>query len=146
MIAFRAGKPGDVEEMAALEARATAHPWRIGQYRDSLLAGHLCLVMTQDDTVCGQAFAMLVLNEAEILNIAIDPTHQGQGWGRQLLDELLTQLRQFGAHRVFLEVRESNRAARSLYQHRGFVETGLRKHYYPTATGREHAILMEIQL
>ena len=146
MIDFRAGTPEDAEAMAALEARAVPHAWRAGQYRDSLQAGHLCLVVTQNGVLAGQALAMMALDEAEILNLAITPDLQGQGLGFALLAAILTQLRALGAHRVFLEVRESNQPARRLYQRTGFVETGLRKHYYPAAQGREHAILMEMSL
>lgn len=146
MIHLRSAVPADAEAMAALEARSTSHPWSAGQYRDALQAGYVALLQLAADQPTGQILAMRVLDEAEILNLVIDRPHQGKGLGKQLLQDLLHQLRSQGCVRVYLEVRESNHPARQLYAQCGFCATGLRKHYYPTATGREHAILMEVQL
>ncbi|MBI3145435.1 MAG: ribosomal protein S18-alanine N-acetyltransferase [Pseudogulbenkiania sp.] len=146
MITFRPATAADMPGLAALEAAATAHGWSERQYRDSLAAGHAFLLLEIDGQLCGHAVAMAVLDEAELLTIVIAAEKQGQGLGRTLLGRLLEQLRQLGCTRLFLEVRESNRPARALYANSGFSETGLRKHYYPTAAGREHAVLMEIEL
>lgn len=132
--------------MAALEANAVAFPWSLGQYLDSLTGSHQAYALEQAGDMTGLVVVMTVLDQAEILNLVIEHAHQGQGLGRELLRRVLQQLKQQGCLRVYLEVRETNRAARSLYHHMGFIETGLRKDYYPSATGREHAILMEIAL
>ncbi|SMF20709.1 ribosomal protein S18-alanine N-acetyltransferase [Pseudogulbenkiania subflava] len=146
MIAFRPASAPDLAKLAALEAAATPHGWSEPQFRGSLEAGHAFLLLEIDGEVCGHAVSMTVLDEAELLTIVIAPDRQGQGLGQTLLGELLQQLRRQGCSRLFLEVRESNRPARALYAKSGFVETGLRKHYYPTASGREHAVLMELEL
>lgn len=146
MITFRPATSADMPDLAALEAAATTHGWSEWQYRDSLAAGHAFLLLEIDGQLCGHAVTMAVLDEAELLTIVIAAQKQGQGQGQVLLGRLLDQLRRQGCARLFLEVRESNRPARALYAKSGFTETGLRKHYYPTATGREHAVLMEIGL
>lgn len=146
MITFRPATAADLPGLAAQEAAAAAHAWSEQQYRDSLAAGHAFLLLEIDGQLAGHAVTMTVLDEAELLTIAIAAQRQGQGLGRILLTELLGRLRQQGCSRLLLEVRESNRPARALYANSGFVETGLRKHYYPTATGREHAVLMETGL
>ncbi|WP_024303806.1 ribosomal protein S18-alanine N-acetyltransferase [Pseudogulbenkiania sp. MAI-1] len=146
MITFRPATAADLPALAALEAAATAHAWSERQYHDSLAAGHAFLLLEIDGELGGHAVTMTVLDEAELLTIAIAAERQGQGLGRVLLGELRERLRRQGCTRLFLEVRESNRPARALYARSGFAETGLRKHYYPTATGREHAVLMEIGL
>lgn len=146
MITFRPATSADMPDLAALEAAATTHGWSERQYRDSLAAGHAFLLLEIDGQLCGHAVTMAVLDEAELLTIVIAAQKQGQGLGQALLGRLLDQLRRQGCARLFLEVRESNRPARALYAKSGFTETGLRKHYYPTATGREHAVLMEIGL
>lgn len=146
MMSFRPATAADLPALATLEAATTTHGWSERQYHDSLDAGHAFLLLEIDGELCGHAVTMTTLDEAELLTIAIAAQRQGQGLGRLLLGELLDRLRRQGCSRLFLEVRESNRPARALYANSGFTETGLRKHYYPTATGREHAILMELGL
>jgi ribosomal-protein-alanine N-acetyltransferase len=68
--------------------------------------------------------------EWEIENIAVAGPARRRGLGTRLLAELLKRVHKAGAHNVFLEVRESNRAARELYQEWAFVESGRRKAYY----------------
>ncbi len=68
--------------------------------------------------------------EWEIENVAVAGTARRRGLGARLLGELLNRLRARGAEAVFLEVRESNLAARTLYEKWAFVESGRRKAYY----------------
>ena len=68
--------------------------------------------------------------EAELWNIAVAPAHRRRGIGRVLLLEAFGKLADVGAHRVFLEVRESNLAALELYHSLGFVPLSRRKDYY----------------
>ncbi|ERE04684.1 MULTISPECIES: ribosomal protein S18-alanine N-acetyltransferase [Chromobacteriaceae] len=147
MSSVRLFHPTDPQQLADLEQQATQHPWRVGQYRDSLAAGYPCYGLFGDDgSLMGFALIMRVLDEAEILNIVIAKEHQGQGFGLQLMQSMLHNLRDDCCHRLFLEVRESNAPARKLYQRCGFRQCGLRKNYYPVSGGREHAILMEASL
>ena len=88
-----------------------------------------------------------MLDEATLFNIAIDPQKQGLGLGRQLLNELITQLRQKGILTLWLEVRESNKKAQALYDSLGFNQVDIRKNYYPTPDGkRENAVVMAVYL
>ena len=88
-----------------------------------------------------------MLDEATLFNIAIDPQKQGLGLGRQLLNELITQLRQKGILTLWLEVRESNKKAQALYDSLGFNQVDIRKNYYPTPDGkRENAVVMAAYL
>ena len=146
MITVRPASAPDLAKLVSLETAATPHGWSGRHFHNSLAAGHAFLLLEIDGEVCGHAVSMTVLDEAELLTIVIAPDRQGQGLGQTLLGELLQRLRRQGCSRLFLEVRESNRPARALYAKSGFVETGLRKHYYPTASGREHAVLLEIGL
>jgi ribosomal-protein-alanine N-acetyltransferase len=68
--------------------------------------------------------------EWEIENIAVAGPARRRGLGTRLLGEFLDQVRAQGAEAVFLEVRESNHAARSLYEKWAFVESGRRTRYY----------------
>ena len=63
-----------------------------------------------------------------------------------MLVHLIEDAREQGARQMFLEVRESNPAAIQMYMNHGFNEVGRRRHYYPTATGREDALVFGLQL
>ncbi|MEK9893055.1 MAG: GNAT family N-acetyltransferase, partial [Pseudomonadales bacterium] len=67
---------------------------------------------------------------------------QGQGLGRLALDAALKKASQRLATVMFLEVRDSNQSARALYDSVGFNEIGVRRGYYPAASGREDAVVM----
>ncbi|MGL5737518.1 MAG: ribosomal protein S18-alanine N-acetyltransferase, partial [Plesiomonas shigelloides] len=77
---------------------------------------------------------------------AVDPLCQGQGFGRALLQALVERLEERGLVTLWLEVRESNTPARALYEAEGFNEVSRRKNYYPTADGREDAVIMALPL
>jgi ribosomal-protein-alanine N-acetyltransferase len=71
-----------------------------------------------------------VAEEWEIENIAVTGAARRCGLGSRLVGELLDHVRSRGGKTVFLEVRESNRAARALYEKWAFIEVGRRKAYY----------------
>ena len=87
-----------------------------------------------------------VLDEMTVHNIAVREEARGKGAGTTLLKGLLVQARATGVNRCLLEVRESNVAARRLYQKTGFVVDGERPNYYPAPAGRENAVLMSKRL
>lgn len=95
-------------------------------------------------SVIGFLVALHVASEWELENIAVDPAFQRQGIGNQLLDALFGQARQVGSESIYLEVRESNNAARGLYKKAGFKPTGRRKAYYSNPS--EDAVLYRKQL
>jgi ribosomal-protein-alanine acetyltransferase len=88
------------------------------------------LVVEQDASVVGFIVGRQVEDEWEIENIAVTGMARRRGLGSRLVGELLDLVRSRGGKSVFLEVRESNRAARSLYEKWAFIEVGRRKMYY----------------
>ena len=95
----------------------------------------------------GFIFISTVLDEAELLQIGIMPECRGAGLAGQLITACLPLLKGQAIERLMLEVRESNTAARSLYQRFGFVEEGRRKNYYPVPSSpdeREDALLLSL--
>jgi ribosomal-protein-alanine N-acetyltransferase len=90
----------------------------------------LILIAEQDGRVVGFACIRTVADEAEILNLAVLPGMRRQGVGRALLQQALRKAWENGARRAFLEVRQSNRPARKLYESLGFSPNGLRTAYY----------------
>ena len=144
-LSFRTMTPADLEAVAAVTHRADPYGWTLGNYADALAAGNSLTVLVLDDRVAGAAAVLHVIDEAELLEIVVDPSCQGRGLGKALLQEVMGLARRNGAARVFLEVRESNARARKMYTSFGFAETGRRKNYYPAPNGREDAILMTAQ-
>src|SRR5690606_10833337 len=101
------------------------------------------LVAAVGDHVDGFLVYSLVLDEASIHSIAVQPARRRQGLGRQLLVAALALMRRAGATRCLLEVRGSNTAAKHLYEDNGFKVDGTRRNYYPDrGSGPEDALLM----
>lgn len=136
----------DVEAVARLEAQLQAFPWTVGNFGDSLAAGHSVWVARTGGELIGFSVVMSVLDEAHLLNIGVSPRHQGRGFGARLLRNAMACARLAGAVKMFLEVRPSNARAVDLYKHFGFRQIGLRKGYYPAAIGREDALVFDKEL
>lgn len=127
-----------------IESRCYSFPWTHGNFVDSLAAGYLALVLVEPGgAVVGYLVAMCGVDEMHLLNITVAPESQGRGHATTLLDALVAECRRLALGQVWLEVRHSNTHALALYRRRGFVEVGLRRHYYPAPGGRrEDAVVM----
>lgn len=130
------------ESVYRIEVSAHSHPWSQTMICDLSSRGACHYVMLNGEQVVGYFFAQNIVGEVTLLNIAIEPAQQGKGYGRQLAEYFLTVCEQQGAESAWLEVRESNQRAYGLYSDLGFNEIDRRLNYYPTANGREDAILM----
>lgn len=86
-----------------------------------------------------------MLDEAELLRIAVDPQQRGKGLAAALLHKAQGALVERGITRFFLEVRASNCAAQALYHRCGWQPCGRRKNYYPLGDAREDALLFSWQ-
>lgn len=94
----------------------------------------------------GHAILSTVADEASVINIAVAPKAQRQRIGYQLMEDMLVHAESKQCIEVFLEVRESNRPAFSMYHQFGFNEVGIRRNYYPAHNGNEDAILLACYL
>lgn len=131
----------DIARVYQIEAAVQSHPWTEKQFREAQ-ENYQCTVIENFGKVVGFCILQPVLDEANLLLMAIDPTMQGQGLGFQLLEQSIDLLKNHPVQ-IFLEVRESNIAAIKLYEKSGFHQIDVRKNYYPVAEGgREHAIIM----
>ncbi|RGD88025.1 MULTISPECIES: ribosomal protein S18-alanine N-acetyltransferase [unclassified Acinetobacter] len=131
----------DLDQVVQIERLVQTHPWSLQQFQESIQS-YQSTVIEQAGQVVGFCILQPVLDEANLLLMAIHPSQQGKGLGYQLLDASLAQLKN-NPLQVFLEVRESNQAAIALYEKSGFHQIDLRKNYYPKPDGtREHAIIM----
>ena len=129
-----------------IEKRAYPIPWSEKIMTSMVEGNEYKIKITCYGKIVAYVFMMVVLDEATVLNITVDPEHQGKGLGRKLLQYVKTELSKKSIISIFLEVRESNRNALALYESEGFHEIDLRKNYYPTKNGREDAIIMACML
>jgi ribosomal-protein-alanine N-acetyltransferase len=142
----------DVSAIVYIERQSpTAGHWSEQQYRFAINypgggAQRLVLVAQHDDETLPIAFLVAhhVASDWELENIVVSPQVRRTGCAKQLLNALLTRARDTNSDSIFLEVRESNAAARTLYERAGFEETGRRKSYY--ANPEEDAILYRLSL
>lgn len=140
---YRRMSVGDLDAVMAIEERVYAQPWTRGNFTDSMDAGHHCWIAELRGMAVGYSVAAIAVGEAHLLNLSIAAAWQRRGLGAELLRFMLKLAQDYGAQRVFLEVRPSNAAARALYRRAGFSEIGVRRAYYPAETAREDALVLE---
>jgi len=144
VITIRAMDPDDVPQVCAVDALCIPLPWSaetflaeldttIGYYR----------VAELDGRVVGYLGAQVVLDEAHVSTIGVDPAVRRQGIGERLLADALRYAVEHGCERVTLEVREGNVAAQALYRKYGFSPISRRPRYY--TDNDEAAIVMWIE-
>ena len=131
--------------MALMSASFDPHyreAWTRRQVEDSLMLPTTYVLLAdrtgtfdgEPQDAVGFVMARHVIDEVELLLIAVHPEMRGQGYGRALLREFFASARERSASRVFLEMRANN-PAEALYRSQGFEQIGLRKAYYRTVTG-----------
>lgn len=97
-------------------------------------------------TVTGFLFYRLVLDEAELLSVAVSPDYRHQGVAMALLNVFIEQVTSTGASQIFLEVAENNTAALALYKKNSFEKIAVRKDYYKQADGQYDACILRLSL
>jgi [ribosomal protein S18]-alanine N-acetyltransferase len=132
----------DLPAVLAIESLAHSHPWSEKIFLSNFGKRYINHVLMQGENIVGYFIASYVAGEVTLLNIAISPRYQGQGFGRALLAYLKAFSGSLLQEEIWLEVRASNLAAIKLYEHLGFVEVDVRTAYYPTHNGREDALIM----
>ena len=130
-----------VAQIAALEKLCFGDPWSEGSIASELDNPlSLWLVAAQDGAVCGYVGSQTVLDETDMMNIAVRPDCRRHGIAAALIDELIVRLKERGSHILRLEVRVSNAPAIALYDSLGFTQLGLRKNYYRNP--KENALIL----
>lgn len=144
-LVLRPMQEADLRQVLHIERRSFTIPWSDATFRGLLRRQSTALLVAERaGSVVGYAVLWFAADEAELGDMAVLPEVRRRGLGRRLLDGALAEAARRGAKRVFLEVRESNVAARSLYERAGFEAAGTRSDYY--SEPKEDAILMMRQL
>ena len=105
---------------------------------------HFTIARRPEGALAGYVIAWFVADEGEVANLAVAPAQRRQGVGGVLLDAVLADATARGTRALFLEVRESNVAARRLYASRKFEEVGRRPRYYRSP--EEDALILRCTL
>ena len=138
---FREMLVEDLDQVMEIENDLISPPWtREGFFTFLLKDENMFFVVEEKGQILGYCSMQTVLDEGDILNVAVTRDRQKEGIGYFLVDSMLMLAAARGIHIVHLEVRESNGSARRLYQRLGFKEDGFRKNYYTEPV--ENAILM----
>lgn len=131
----------DLEKIAEIEKECIEDGWSLKAFeewfdpeRNFILAAEI------EDRIIGFANAGFVLDEGELLNIAVLKEYRRQKIAELLFKEIEKKLAEKEVKTIFLEVREKNKAAVSLYLKHGFEQNGLRKNYYKNPA--DNGILM----
>ena len=131
MIAYVKMAECHVEQIAELEKICFSDPWSVNSIRYELTNPlSTWFVAIDGDRVVGYIGSQAVLDEADIMNVAVDPAYRRQGVAQGLIDNLIEELKKRDVVCLFLEVRVSNESAINLYDKNGFLQVGLRKNYY----------------
>ncbi len=144
MIAIREMEIDDLSQVMEIENATFAVPWtEMGYFSFLMREDTLFLVAEEEGKILGYCGLLMVLDEGDITNVAVEKSRRGQGIGEALVRELAARAARRGIALLHLEVRQSNQAARGLYRKLGFLEDGLRKGYYEEP--REDAVLMTLR-
>ena len=143
---YRKLTEADLDRVLTIENAVHMHPWTRGNFADSVDAGYHCWIAERGIQLVGYGIVMIGAGEAHLLNLSVAPGWQRRGVGTELTRFFMRLARDYGAEKIFLEVRPSNAAARALYAAEGFAEIGVRRDYYPAPGGREDAVVMELAL
>lgn len=121
-----------------LQSRAGFNHWSEAHIA-GLIDKKTVLICLHEDSheLIGFVFYRLILDEAELLNIVVNPDYRQQGWGGALLLGLLQIILPQGARQLLLEVAENNTAAIALYNKLLFKHIDTRKQYYQQANGEK---------
>ena len=120
-----------VMQVAALEKQCFSDPWSENSVASELNNPlSLWLVAVDDGNVAGYVGSQTVMDETDMMNIAVDERYRRQGIAQMLVDALVERLKKMDSRCLTLEVRISNVPAIALYEKLGFEQVGKRPNYY----------------
>lgn len=130
-----------VSQVAELEKICFSDPWSEKSVASELENDLACwLVAVEEDRVAGYVGSQTVMDETDMMNIAVHPDFRRKGIAEELVNALVHRLRNRGSRCLTLEVRASNEPACKLYEKLGFSQIGRRPNYYRNP--REDALIL----
>lgn len=134
-VGFRSASIDDVPALSALMARAFdaqyGEGWSGGQLLGTMtLPGTRVDIAIHDGRIGGFTLTRAVMDETELLLIAVEPDQRGRGIGSALIERVFLAAKKNASVRLHLEVRDGNISAQRLYNNFGFACVGSRKAYY----------------
>lgn len=132
----------DLDWVMEIEQSAYLYPWTPNGFIQVLDRGLGYVLCDDECQPCGYACLLPVVDELELLNFCVAPSHQGCGVAKSAMAELLALFAESDYYRMLLEVRVSNTAAIRVYEANGFERDGIRPNYYRNGDVREDALLM----
>ena len=131
MINYRLMCVSDTAQIAAIEASTFSCPWSEASILGEITNPLSCWLVAEDSgTVVGYVGSQTVLDQSDMMNLAVLPEYRRNGAATALVNLLIEHLKQRGSCSLTLEVRSSNQSAISLYRKLGFEQIGLRPGYY----------------
>lgn len=131
----------DISQVETIEKQLFSLPWSEKSFLDALRTPeNVYLVCEEDGVIAGYCGMWTVFGEGNITNMAVSPDFRRRGIAEQLMNEMERLGRDMGVDVFFLEVRESNDAARGLYEKTGYKNIGVRKRFYERPV--EDAVVM----
>ncbi|MCX5807429.1 MAG: ribosomal protein S18-alanine N-acetyltransferase [Proteobacteria bacterium] len=138
-------KDSDIKNVLDIEKRSFITPWTKKMLYETLSSPiSASFVIETNDLLLGYIMLYYVLDEAHILNLAINPDYRGRGYASQLIRHIIEYCAKKGISDFFLEVRDGNIKAINLYKMFGFKVIGKRKKYYTDT--HEDALVMQLSL
>lgn len=140
--AVRPMREADLEEVLGIERRSFPTPWTEQTFRGLLRRQNTALLVADvGGRIAGYAVLWFAADEGELGDMAVRPELRRRGIGGFLLGAAIREAGRRGIRTLFLEVRRSNRQARTLYERAGFEVAGIRRGYYTSP--REDALVMQ---
>ncbi len=137
-------KEDDLASVMEIEHLSFPHPWRlstfIGELGNYPMTIPFVIIHSSNERLMGYVFLWFIQEEVQISNFALHPDFRRKGVGESVLRDILDKVTKEGAAVIFLEVRPSNRVARSLYEKLGFQILGKKINYYQSPV--EDALIM----
>jgi ribosomal-protein-alanine N-acetyltransferase len=135
----------DIEEVVGIERASCTQPWSESLFFNEIQNPRSTpRVARKEGKVAGYLCAGQIMDEGHILNLAVHPGMRRTGVASVLIGDAIDRLREEGCRFLFLEVRDSNKTAREIYEKFGFKTIGIRKNYYVSPV--EDAVVMALRL
>ncbi len=146
MVLYRKMTPNDVEAVYAIELATFPTPWTLDSFHYEMNENQFAhyIVAEEDGEIIGFCGSWLVIDAAQITNVAVVESARGKKIGEGLMREAMRVAKEANMDVMSLEVRVSNVVAQNLYRKLGFQDGGIRKGYY--TDNQEDALVMWVSL